>query len=85
MRPGDASWGRDEAVLYGDVTLDVGDLVVKGKVTTLDGCYQAYYQGMVEAITEGKPAPVAPEDARNTIRVIECALQSQQEQRVIAF
>ncbi len=85
LRPGDASWGRDEAVLYGDVTLDVGDLVVKGKVTTLDGCYQAYYQGMVEAITEGKPAPVAPEDARNTIRVIECALQSQQEQRVIAF
>ncbi len=85
LRPGDAGWGRDEAALYGDVTLDVGDLEVKGKVTTLDGCYQAYYQGMVEAITEGKPAPVAPEDARNTIRIIECALQSQQEQRVIAF
>ncbi len=85
LRPGDAGWGRDEAALYGDLTIDVGDLVVKGKVTTLDGRYEAYYQGMVEAITHGKPAPVAPEDAQNTIWVIECALRSQQEQRVITL
>lgn len=85
MRPGDAGWGEDEAALYGDLTIDIGDLVVKGKITTLGGHYEAYYQGMVEAITRGSPAPVAPGDARNTIRVIECALQSQQEQRVIAF
>ena len=85
MRPGDAGWGEDEAALYGDLTIDIGDLVVKGKITTLGGHYEAYYQRMVEAITRGSPAPVAPGDARNTIRVIECALQSQQEQRVIAF
>ncbi len=85
MRPGDAGWGEDEPAMYGDLTIDVGDLVVKGKVTTLGGHYEAYYQGMVEAITQGSPAPVVPEDARNTIRAIECALQSQQEQRVIKF
>ena len=85
MRPGDPGWGEDEPAFYGDLTIDVGELVVKGKVTTLTGRYEAYYQGMVEAITQGKPAPVAPEDARNTIRVIEYALQSQREQRVIAF
>jgi scyllo-inositol 2-dehydrogenase (NADP+) len=85
MRPGDAGWGQDAAALYGDLTIDVGDLEVKGKVTTLTGRYEAYYQGITKAIAQGKPAPVAPEDARNTIRVIEYALQSQQEQRVITF
>jgi scyllo-inositol 2-dehydrogenase (NADP+) len=85
MRPGDAGWGQDDAALYGDLTIDAGDLEIKGRVKTLAGHYEAYYQGMVEAITQGKSAPVAPEDACNTIRVIECALQSQQEQRVIAF
>ena len=85
MRPGDAGWGEDDPAMYGDLTIDVGELDVKGKVTTLGGHYEAYYQGIVEAITQGRPAPVAPEDARNTIRVIECALQSQQEQRVVAF
>lgn len=85
MRPGDAGWGRDDAALYGDLTIDAGGLEIKGNVTTLDGRYEAYYQSIVEAITQGKPAPVAPEDARNVIQVIKCALQSQEEQRVIAY
>jgi scyllo-inositol 2-dehydrogenase (NADP+) len=85
MRPGDPGWGEDKPALYGDLTIDVGELVVKGKVTTLAGHYEAYYQGIVEAITQGSPVPVAAKDARNTIRVIECARQSQQEQRVVAF
>lgn len=85
MRPGDPRWGQDEPAMYGDLTMDVGELVVKGKINTLTGRYEAFYQGIVEAIAQGKPAPVTPEDARNTIRVIERAVESQQEQRVRAF
>jgi scyllo-inositol 2-dehydrogenase (NADP+) len=84
-RPGDPGWGQDEARFYGELTTDVGELTIHSKVTTLPGHYEAFYQGMVEAIMQGKPAPVAPEDARNTILGIECALRSQREQRVIAF
>jgi len=85
MRPGDPGWGQDDPDMYGVVTIHAGGVEIKGTVTTLAGRYEAYYQGMVEAIAQGRPAPVAPEDARNTARVIDCALKSQQEQRVITF
>jgi scyllo-inositol 2-dehydrogenase (NADP+) len=84
-RPGDPGWGEDNASAYGDLTTDVGELTLQGKVRTLPGHYEAFYEGVVAALTEGKAAPVAATDARNTIRVIECALQSSRERRAIAF
>ncbi len=84
-RPGDPGWGEDNEKDYGELTIDVGELTVKGKVKTLTGGYERYYQGIVAALTQGKPAPVSAEEGRNTIQVIEYALQSQKEQRAIAF
>jgi scyllo-inositol 2-dehydrogenase (NADP+) len=84
-RPGDAGWGDDDTSQYGTLTVEVGDLTIDGKVPTLPGHYETFYQGMVAAITQDSPAPVNPHDARNTIRVIECALQSSKEQRAIVF
>jgi scyllo-inositol 2-dehydrogenase (NADP+) len=81
--PDDSTWGQDEKAMYGELTTDVGDLPVKGKVQTLPGHYDAFYQGMVEAIIGGKPVPVLAEEARNTIRVIEAAQRSYREQRTI--
>ncbi len=83
--PSDSTWGSDDEALYGELTMDVGDLAVTGKVQTLPGHYEHFYQGVVEAITQGKPVPVAPEEARDTIRIIEAALRSQQEQRTISL
>ena len=84
-RPGDAGWGQDDASQYGTLTTDVGNITIEGKVPTLPGHYEAFYQGIVAAITQGSPAPVNPHDARNTIRIIECALQSSNVLRAIAF
>jgi len=58
---------------------------VKGRVQTLPGRYDAFYQGMVETIAHGKAVPVLPEEGRNTIRVIEAARRSHEEQRTISF
>lgn len=84
-RPGASDWGQDDASHYGTLTIDVGDITIDGRVPTLPGHYETFYQGMVEALTQGKPAPVNPQEARNTIHVIECALQSSNEQRAIPF
>ena len=84
-RPGASDWGQDDVMQYGTLTIDVGGITIDGKVPTLPGHYETFYQGMVEALTQGKPAPVNPQDARNTIRVIECALQGSKEQRAIPF
>ncbi len=83
--PSEPTWGSDNEAQYGELTMDVGDLAVTGKVQTLPGHYEHFYQGMVEAITQGKSVPVMPEEARDTIRIIEAALHSQQEQRTISL
>jgi scyllo-inositol 2-dehydrogenase (NADP+) len=85
VRPGDPGYGEEEEALYGEVTFDQDGITYKGKVKTLPGCYQAFYEGMAAAITQGEPVPVAPEEARDTIKVIEYAIQSHEEQRVIPW
>ncbi|MNS94553.1 putative oxidoreductase YvaA [compost metagenome] len=47
------------------------------------GRYQDFYQGMADAIRHGAAAPVAAEDAAATISLIELALQSAAEGRVL--
>jgi len=83
--PGDPMWGCEDETRYGELTMDVGDLTITGKVQTLPGHYEHFYQAIVEAITQSKPVPVSPEEARNTIHIIEAALRSQQEQRTISI
>ena len=81
--PNEPTWGRENEAMYGELTMSVGELAVKGKVPTLPGHYEAFYEGIVETIMYGKQVPVSPEDARNTIRVIEAARRSHEEQRTL--
>ena len=76
LRPGDIGWGEDEPEQYGELATELSGLAVQGEIETLPGRYQAFYQGLAKAILEGKDVPVNPEDARNTIRLIELAMES---------
>ncbi len=81
--PNDPAWGRENETMYGELTMSVGDLPVKGRVQTLPGSYVAFYKGIAEAIAHGEQVPVLPEEARNTIQVIEAARRSHEEQRTL--
>jgi len=83
--PGDALWGKDLEESYGELTVNVGDLLLKGKLETKTGSYEAFYKGIYEAIAESKPVPVNAADAMNTIKIIELAIKSSQEKRVVSF
>lgn len=81
-KPGQPGWGVDpvHAALYLGTQPD-------GQFEPLEmqpGRYQDFYQGMADAILHGAAAPVAPEDGLATIRLIELALQSAKEGRVIS-
>ena len=81
-RPGQPGWGVDP--VRGALHLGTQP---DGHCEHLDmqaGRYQDFYQGMADAIGHGAPAPVAAEDAAATIRLIELALQSAAEGRVLA-
>ena len=83
--PGDVNWGKDVEESYGQLTVNVGDLQHKGKIETKAGAYEAYYKGIYESIADNKPVPVNAADALNTIKIIELALKSSREKRVVSF
>jgi scyllo-inositol 2-dehydrogenase (NADP+) len=83
IRPGASVWGEDRPDNYGQLTTEIGGLVMRGVVETLPGRYETFYKSLVEAIQLRERTPVLAEEARNTIHIIECAIRSQQEQRTI--
>lgn len=85
LLPNDPAWGREQEAMYGELSMNIGELAFKGKVQTLPGHYDAFYQGIVQAIIDGGTLPVLPEEARNTILVIEFAQRSHEKQRTIVF
>ncbi|WP_378956484.1 oxidoreductase [Pelosinus sp. sgz500959] len=83
--PGDLGWGEDHQENYGRLTTEIGGIIIRGTVETLPGQYEEFYKKLVQSIELGIGAPVLAEDARNTIRVIEHAMTSHQEQRTVKF
>jgi scyllo-inositol 2-dehydrogenase (NADP+) len=82
-RPGEPGWGSDPEDLYGTLTTELGGLEVTGRVATVPGAYQTFYREMAAAILGAGPVPVPAEEARDTIRVLECALRSSREGRTV--
>ena len=51
----------------------------------MPGSYEVFYRAMAAAVRGDGPVPVPPEQARDVIAVIECAMASSREGRVVAF
>jgi scyllo-inositol 2-dehydrogenase (NADP+) len=79
-RPGDPGWGTEDEDRYGTLTTDAGT----GRLASAPGAYESFYREMAAAIRGEGPVPVPAEEARDTIRVIECALLSSWEGRAVA-
>jgi scyllo-inositol 2-dehydrogenase (NADP+) len=84
-RPGDPGWGIEPEGRYGTLTTELAGLEVTGRLATLPGSYQSFYREMAAAILGEGPVPVPAEEARATVRVIEDALRSGREGRVVAI
>jgi scyllo-inositol 2-dehydrogenase (NADP+) len=83
-RPGDPGWGIEPEDRYGTLTTELAGLEVTGRLATLPGSYQSFYRAMAAAILGEGPVPVPAEEARDTVRMIEHALRSSREGRVVA-
>lgn len=84
LTPQGADWGAEPETCWGTLNTQIDRLHFQGKVETLNGDYRAYYANIYRAILGQAALNVTPEQARNTIRIIELARQSHEEQRTIA-
>jgi predicted dehydrogenase len=70
------SWGRDQESRWGILNIlnDKGELVQR--IPTEAGNYHLFYDNLFEAIRNGQPLAVKPQEARNAIRILELAVES---------
>jgi scyllo-inositol 2-dehydrogenase (NADP+) len=84
-RPGDPDFGAEAPERYGTLTTDLAGLAATARLESVPGDYAAFYRGMAAGVRGEGPVPVAAEQARDVVGVIECALTSSREGRVVPF
>jgi scyllo-inositol 2-dehydrogenase (NADP+) len=77
------TWGVEPERLWGQLNTDIQGLHFIGKVESEAGDYRDFYKNVKHAILGEAELIVKPEQARDVIRVIELAMQSNEEKRVI--
>lgn len=83
LKPNSKHWGTESESERGLLHLVENGESVKELVATEKGCYMAYYDGMSEAVLNNKAVPVSASEAKQVIQIIEAALRSHKEKRVI--
>ncbi|QHL87508.1 oxidoreductase [Nibribacter ruber] len=79
-----ATWGVEPENLWGHLNTEIQGLHFLGKVESEVGDYRGFYENVKQAILGEADLEVKPEQARDVIRVIELAMQSSAEKRVVA-
>ncbi len=85
LTPSAPNWGEEPPERWGALDAHVGGLRVRGRVETLAGGYQSFYQNVADAVEGRAELAVKAEEALATIRVIEAALRSSAEKRTVSF
>ncbi|MCX2739297.1 oxidoreductase [Pontibacter anaerobius] len=78
-------WGMEPKNLWGTLNTTIKGADYKGKLTSEKGDYTGLYQNVYKAILGLEELVVKPEQARNTIKVIELAMLSSREKRRIKY
>jgi len=81
--PNTTDWGTEPVSEQGLLHTEREGNIIREKVQSLQGNYYDYYDGVYKALTENKPMPVTADDGINVMRIIESAIQSCNEKKVI--
>jgi len=83
--PSDVNWGEDPESLWGILNSDVGGFHFRGKVETIAGNYGLFYDNLYNVLRNNSELFVKAEEALNVIRIIEAALKSSKERRMVTL
>lgn len=81
--PGNKDWGTEPESERGLLNTEVNGKEVREYIPSEQGNYGEYYDGIYEAIRNGKPLPVTAEEGVNVIKVIEAAYRSNESKKVV--
>jgi scyllo-inositol 2-dehydrogenase (NADP+) len=81
--PGSAGWGAMPESSWGKLNSTINGQHVQKRIETIRGNYSGFYDNVYSVIRENKPLQVKPEQARDVIRLIEAAYESNRERKAI--
>jgi scyllo-inositol 2-dehydrogenase (NADP+) len=81
--PSVESWCPAPVKPDGLLHTEINGVAVKEDITSAPGNYMGYYDDLYKFLTGDAPNPVPPEDGIKTVRIIEAALQSAKEKKII--
>ncbi|HVG15082.1 MAG TPA: Gfo/Idh/MocA family oxidoreductase, partial [Chitinophagaceae bacterium] len=79
------NWGEEPEHMWGTLNTAFNGVEFRGKVKSENGNYVNYYRNINNALRGTEELNVKPEEAKNTIRIIELAMQSHDEKRTLPF
>lgn len=83
IKPNVEHWGIEPESEQGLLHIMKDGQSHKELIPSEKGDYMAYYDGIYESIRNHKPLPVSAEDGMKVIKIIEAALKSNREKRII--
>lgn len=81
--PNIPNWGTEPESERGLLHVEKDGEIIREHVPSLQGNYLDYYEGIYQSLRQNKPAPVSAEDGLKVIRIIEAAIESSREHRVV--
>jgi scyllo-inositol 2-dehydrogenase (NADP+) len=79
------NWGIEPSTTWGKLNTEYNGIHLVGNVESEVGNYADFYKNVYNVITENGSLIVEPLEARNTIRIIGLAMQSNSEKRTVAY
>jgi scyllo-inositol 2-dehydrogenase (NADP+) len=79
------NWGEEPESIWGKINTEHKGLHLVGKVKSEIGDYRGFYANVYRALLGEEELNVKPQQARNTIRIIELAMQSSAEKRTLRY
>ena len=82
-KPNLDSWGTEPAEKEGLLHTEINGEEVRKTIPTLQGNYYELFDGVYKAIAEDKEEPVRAEDGIKTMKIIDAAIASSEQKRII--
>ncbi|PIB35768.1 oxidoreductase [Reichenbachiella sp. 5M10] len=74
--PNHADWGAEPKKQWGKLNTEKDGLHFTGRIESIPGDYNAYYDNIAAAIRQQSPLVVAPEQSLDVLRILEAAIES---------
>ena len=83
LKPNLTDWGTEPVTEEGLLHTEKDGTIIKEKIKSLQGNYYDYYDGVYKALTQNIGMPVTVDDGIHVMKIIEAAIKSSAEKKVI--